>query len=87
MSIKGSKWDKYGDVQDQILEVLTDVKGFITTNNVKENLEKDFNVKVSNPTLTRYLQELKEQGQITGFESAKANVIRMWGIANGPAAQ
>lgn len=87
MSVKGSKWRKHASAEDDILTLLSDVKGFLTTNAIKDKLQADYNTKVSNPTLKRYLSELKKAGQIIGFESESTNTICMWGISNGPTAQ
>lgn len=76
------RWTKYSRINPKILEIIRRSASHLTTNEIKSILDNDHNIRVSWPTLNKYLSELQTKGHIEGIKVEKQNTIYIWKQVN-----
>ena len=72
------RWIKYNRSNPKILAIIRKAGRHITTNEIRERLDKDYNIRIAWITLNKYLEELEKGNHISGLKIEKKNTIRLW---------
>ena len=73
------RWNKYRMVNKIILKILKDRP--CSTNEVKEILKKNYNIRISWVTIKSYLDEMERMNHIEMMTGNKKGETQMWRIS------